>query len=126
MTGRERTQRKLKSELDRLKRTFGLGQELEVAWLPGHIRRVNEREILGEISGRKILIYAKNETTALEVLRHEILEYSILSEFTLPYKRLVNALLSALEEQAYSGKEELVKKLTDLIWGEKNHKGVEK
>lgn len=54
MIGREQTQRKLKSELDRLKQTFGLGQDLKVTWLPGHMRRVNEREILGEVLGGEI------------------------------------------------------------------------
>lgn len=116
MTERARTQRKLKAELEQLKRILDLGRELQVVWLPGHARYVNGRKIIGEVRGDSVFVYAENEDMALEVLRHEVIENLIVSKFTLPYKTLLNTLLGAFEETFYVEKEELVKKLSHLIW----------
>lgn len=118
MTDRERTQRKLKAELERLKQTFDLRRGLKIRWLPGQVRHIRGRKIAGEVVGKEICIYAESRPEALLVLRHELLEWVLLEKFTMPYKRVINTLLAVLEEQIYCEKEQLVKKLVHLIWGE--------
>ena len=39
-------------------------------------------------------------------MKHEFIGYVLTSEFTAPYKRMTNILISAFEEEAYSGKSE--------------------
>ncbi len=49
------------------------------------------------------------------ILKHEFIEYVLTSEFTAPYKRMINILISAFEEETYQRKERVVRKLSDVI-----------
>ena len=105
----------LESELERLKRALDLGHELNVKWLPGCTRRSNGRRLSGEVLGETIYIYDETEPKALRTLKHEFIEYVLASEFTAPYMRMINKLISAFEDEAYARKERVVKKLSDVI-----------
>lgn len=119
MIGRSRVLRKLELELQRVRRTLNLDRDLSVKWLPGQARHIRGRRVVGEIIDSEVRIYVESASEALLVLRHEVLEYAILEKFTMPYKRTINLLLAALEEQIYFEKEQLVRKLSHLIWGRK-------
>lgn len=118
MTRHPRVLRKLELELEHLKQTFDFGRELQIGWLPGYVRHTNGRRLLGEVVNRTIFIYAELESDALKVLRHEFIENIMVSKFVGPYKQLVNALLAAFEQQVYTDKEKVIKKLVSLLWGE--------
>lgn len=126
MIKRAHTNRKLTAELERLKQTFDLGHGLKVKWIPGFVRHVNGRRILGEVLNETIFVYAEAEVEAIKILRHEVLENALNEKFVFPYKTLINALLTAIEEQNYAQKEKLVKKMAEIMWGEKNREGVKK
>lgn len=117
MTAQKKISQRLKTELRHLEQTLDMGHELRVTWLPGHARRVNGRRILGEVIDKTIFIYAESESEALLVLRHEALEHALTIRFVAPYRKLINALLAAIEAQNYTEKEKFVKILSRLIWG---------
>jgi len=102
-------QRKLETELERLKRILKLGYELKVRWVPN-----NNSKILGEVRGNHIIIYDTNREVAMETLRHEFIDYAI-SKVVEPYKDVTNRLIALINEDAYKRKERLVDVLTLLI-----------
>jgi len=115
VTDRTRTLRKLESELRRLKRALNMGHELRVEWLPGRVKRFRGRRLSGEVLGETIYIYDEPEPRALATLKHEFIEYILTVEFTAPYKRMINTLISAFEEEMYQRKERVVNRLGDVI-----------
>jgi hypothetical protein len=102
-------QKRLESELERLKRKLGLGYELKVVWLPN-----NNSNLSGEVRGETIYIYDGDEGEALETLRHEFLDYAI-SKVIEPYKEIANKLILLVNEKAYKKKEMLIEALRKLI-----------
>ena len=84
-----------------------MGQELKFQWQP------NDGPKSGEVVGRTIRIYEADEAKALDTLRHEFVEYLLMNELVTPYKRLVNKLIAAFEEEMYGRKERLVEKLLE-------------
>lgn len=115
MTMRVRTLRKMESELKRLKRTLGMGHELRLKWLPGQVKHHRGRRISGEVLDEVIYIYDESEPRALTTLKHEFIEYILTIGFTASYKRMINTLISAFEEEMYQRKEWVVKRLSDVI-----------
>ncbi len=115
MTEQEQTNRKLKSELRRLKSALGIAHELRLKWLPGQVKRFRGRRLSGEVLGEVIYIYDESEPRALATLKHEFIEYILTIEFTAPYKRMINTLISAFEEEMYQRKERVVRRLSDVI-----------
>lgn len=109
---------KLVSELNKLKKMFNLGHELQVVWLPGQVKRSMKRRLSGEILGNPpiIYIYDELEAEALATLEHEFLEYALTEELISPYKCMINGLISIVEEQAYRRRERLVKRLYDIVF----------
>lgn len=100
--------RLLRQELARLKQKFQMGQELSLEWTP------NDGPKSGEVTGTTIRIYESDSTKALETLRHEFIEYLLTRDLVAPYKRLINKLISLLEEEMYDRKEKLVQRLQEL------------
>jgi len=98
----------LKHELARLKQKFQMGQELKLLWMP------NSGSKSGDVEGTVIRIYEADGTKALDTLRHEFVEYILVNELVAPYKRLINKLISLLEEEMYDRKEKLVERLREL------------
>lgn len=102
-------QERLEEELEWLKRTLRLGDELKVLWTPNSNSRLS-----GEIKGDFIYIYDEDEELALETLKHEFIDFA-LSKVVEPYKEVTNKLISFINEQAYYKKEKLVEALSALI-----------
>jgi hypothetical protein len=105
----DETLRLLRHELARLKSKFKLAQELKLDWTP------NEGPKSGEVIGTKIRIYEAEPAKALETLRHEFIEYVLTCDLVAPYKRLINKLISILEEEMYDRKEKLIERLQEVI-----------
>lgn len=100
--------RRLETELDHLKQSFQMGQELKVQWTP------NNGPKSGEVTGTTIRIYEAEPTKAMDTLRHEFVEYILTTDLVAPYKRLINKLISLFEEEMYDRKEKLVERLQKL------------
>lgn len=99
----------LEEELERLKARSGVKADLKVVWLP---RSDSKKE--GEVVGRTIFVYSQNIEEALQTLRHEFVDF-VVSGAAEPYLKLINSLLSAISEQAYNKKEEVVEALLKLL-----------
>jgi hypothetical protein len=98
-----------------LKSLLNLGYELKVKWLPGHIKYSGDKPLSGEVIGRTIFIYDKDEPDALSTLKHEFLEYVLTNELVKPYKMMINRLISQFEEDNNARKEKLVEKLCAVL-----------
>jgi hypothetical protein len=99
----------LEEELERLKRLLKMGYELKVVWSPD-----NNSNLSGEVKGETIYVYEEDLDKALEILRHEFLDYAI-SQVIEPYRQVANRLIMFLNEEAYRKKEKLIKGLIRLI-----------
>ena len=106
---KKKTLSRLESELARMKKQFQSAQELKLERTPN-----NGPKSEGVMS-RTIRIYEADEAKALDTLRHEFVEYVLMTELVAPYKRLVNKLILLFEEEMYDRKEKLIKKLQELI-----------
>lgn len=102
-------QKLLQKELERLKQVTGMAQGLRVVWLPSA-----DKPLSGEVKGEEVFIYELDEGKALQVLRHEVLDF-IISQAILPYQTVVNALIKAANDEAYRRKERIVEALVRLI-----------
>jgi hypothetical protein len=60
-------------------------------------------------------MYEAGERRALDTLRHEFIEYVLVNELVVPYKRLVNKLITAFEEEMHNRKEKLVDRFCKSI-----------
>ena len=107
-TGKSSVQRRLDEELDQLTRMMGLDPGLAVVWMP----RANN-SLSGEVQGQRIFVYEPDEKEALDVLRHEVVDY-LVSQAIEPYKEATNALIKMVNEVAYRTKERVVRALTRL------------
>ena len=71
---------KIEAELGRLRKLLGLELDFEVIWEPNA-----EKSVEGEIKGRNIFIYEADESKALNILRHELIDF-LVSQAIEPYK----------------------------------------
>ena len=110
----------LASELERLKGLLNLGYELKVEWRPGYVKYSSGRRLSGEVLGNVIYIYDEREPEALATARHEFIEYVLANELSAPYKRVVNSLITLLEDEAYQRREMVVKKFCDILRRDEN------
>jgi hypothetical protein len=99
----------LRDELKRLGRMLGLPHHLTVRWVPSETS-----SLAGEVKGDCILIYTVDDTEALTVLRHEVIDYCI-SQAIKPYQELTNRLIALLNDHAYHTKEAIVEALTRFV-----------
>jgi len=100
----------LVAELERLKRLSGLGLGLKVVWNPSP-----EKALLGEVKDKTIFIYVVSKEKAIEVLRHEFLDYCV-SQAIEPYRRVTNKLIKLINDDAYREKEKIVEALIRLLF----------
>jgi hypothetical protein len=105
-SGRSRTQKRLGEELEQLMKASGLG--LTVTWMP-----LADKPLSGEVKGCTIFIYELDEGEALKTLRHEFLDF-LVSQAIEPYRRVTNALIKMVNEDAYHAKEKAVNAIADL------------
>jgi len=103
------TEARLREELRRLQALLGCGYDLKLVWAPGH-----DSSLDGEVKGRILYIYSRNQRQALKTLRHEFFDYSI-SQLIEPYRDVTNALIGLINRQAYARKERLVESLARLF-----------
>lgn len=101
--------RKLEMEFVNLKKRFRSAQELKLEWIP------NNGTKSGEVIGGTVYVYERDETKALETLRHEFIDYIISTELETPYKRFINKLISCFEEDMYEKKEHLITMLLEAL-----------
>jgi hypothetical protein len=94
-----------------------LGLPLEVEYTPNPCSPRH-----GEIKGKVVLIYDPDEEDAWHTLLHETTEYR-LKDLTSTYRRIINKLIEALEEEIYSRKESILNQvLSDFCtWKELEH-----
>jgi predicted nuclease with TOPRIM domain len=71
----------LERELSKLKDKFQMAHELKIEWLPN-----SDNKKSGEVIGRTIYIYEKDEIKALDTLKHEFIDYIISTELEVPFK----------------------------------------
>lgn len=111
---------KLDEELERLKRSSGLGFELSVAWHPD-----GGNPLAGEIVGKTIKIHDSDEDKAMETLLHEFTDFAV-SQAAEPYKEIANSLVKLLNKEAYKRKEIIVEGLIRLFSAKATTEGEEK
>jgi len=114
---KKKTNLKLYEELERFKRSSGLGIGLKLVWLPD-----GSNPLSGEVIGKTIRIYEADEAKAMETLCHEFLDYNI-SQIIKPYKNIANALVKLVNSEAYKQKENVVEGLIRLISAKSTAKG---
>jgi hypothetical protein len=103
----------LNVEFERLKRLSGLGLDLNVVWKPNP-----EIALLGEVKDNIIFIYVVSKEMAIEILRHEFLDYCI-SQAIEPYRMITNKLIKLINEGMYKEKERIVEGLIRLLFERK-------
>jgi len=107
--GNANVEAKLQKELERLKNRLNIGHELRVVWNPTSNSRLS-----GEVKNATIYVYEQEENKAIEVLKHEFIDY-IISQTMEPYKTVANTFIKLLNETAYKKKEEVVDALLKLL-----------
>jgi len=100
---------KLEEELERLKRLFNMGYELEVRWIPNPYSKLS-----GEVKDGKLIVYEEDPEDALVTLRHEFIDY-VLSRLVSPYRDVANALIKLVTNRAYREKENIVNALLKVL-----------
>ncbi|MHA1834106.1 MAG: hypothetical protein ACTSV7_08950 [Candidatus Baldrarchaeia archaeon] len=112
-----RVEAKLKHELQRLQKKFGLGLELkDVKWMPNYVKHnVEGKQLSGEVLGNTVYIYEKDIGEALKTLKHEFFDYVFSHQIEKPYKEFINKLISLFEVEMYRRKEKLIGKLSELV-----------
>lgn len=104
----------LQLELEKLKNKVGIGFEVNVKWLPGAIKSKDGKQLLEEVSGDTILIYAEDPDEALNLLAHGFAEW-LLNQHTRKYRLLINKLIELFEEIQYQDKEKIIEVITKLM-----------
>jgi len=100
----------LGQELSKLKSKFQMAHELKVKWLPD----CNSKKS-GEVLGKTIYIYEEDEGKALDILRHEFIDYILTKELVSLPQKMINSLIKLIEEEMYERKEKLIEKLMKLL-----------
>jgi hypothetical protein len=96
----------LAEELRRIEERLGLSLGLKVRWIPDPTKPYS-----GEVRDGCIFIYEGNEQHAIQVLKHEILDYLLTSKIVKPLVDLINLLIKCKEGEIYAEKE----KLADIL-----------
>jgi len=107
---------RLKEELESLKRRIGLGLDLHVVWVPGHVKySIDGTPLSGEVKGNTIIIYVSDPDWAIETLKHKFLDYIIFHEIEGSYKDLINEMRDAFFIIMYRRKERVIERLSRVI-----------
>jgi hypothetical protein len=91
-----------------------MGFEVKVKWLPETIKFKNGRQLLEEVAGDAILIYAEDPAEAMRLIPHGFAEW-LLNQHTKRYRMLINKLIELFEEIQYWEKEKIVQALERLM-----------
>lgn len=101
---------KLDKELKRLQGLLGLECNFQVCWQPDIYKGV-----AGEFKDGVIYIYEADENRAVEVLRHELVDYLLTTRLVKPLVGLINLLIKCRESEIYREKERLVNMFCKLL-----------
>ena len=110
----ENLESRLEAKLEALKRRVGMGFEVSVRWLPGTAKYKNGKQLLEEVLGDAIVIYAEDPAEATRLLPHGFAEW-LLNQHTKRYRLLINKLIELFEQIQYEAKEKLVDAITNLL-----------
>ena len=114
LDGSRKVEAELQAKLEELKCKVGMGFEVNVRWLPGAIKYKGGKQLLEEVLGDTILIYAEDPTEALQLVSHGFAEW-LLNQHTKRYRMLINKLIELFEEIQYWEKEKIVQALERLM-----------
>jgi len=109
-----KTRQRLGREFQRLKKLLDIAEELKLVWIPN-----GSDKLCGEVKGKTVFIYDHSYESALETLKHEIIDYLVCKAIE-PYKDLLNQLTLFLNERAYKEKEEIVERIVRVFDGRAN------
>ena len=76
---------------------------------------VDEKEAIDAVEGGTIYVYEVDEAKALQVLKHEFVDYLITSRIVKPLVELVNLLIKSRGAEIYGEKERIVEILCKLV-----------
>ncbi len=107
-------QAELERFLGELKRRLELGHEVKVKWMPGILKHKNGKQLLEEVSGNTIIIYAEDLEEAKTLLAHGFAEW-LLNQHTRKYRMLINKLIELFKQIQYEEKEKIVDALSKLM-----------
>ncbi len=100
---------RLEDELERLKTITKKGLGLSLIWQPKI-----EGPLSGEVKSKTIYIYESDEGKALEIIKHEFVDY-LISSSSEYYKLISNALIKTVNRIAYMEKENTVEAILALL-----------
>lgn len=112
--GERRVEARLEDELERLQKTCGMGFEVNVRWLPGTVKYKDGKQLLEEVSGDTVIIYAEESAEAIHLLAHGFAEW-LLNKHTKRYRLLINKLIEVFEQIQYEDKEKVVEAIATLM-----------
>jgi|GEM_PF-2274575 len=112
--------RKLFEEFRRLQRLLNHGHDLKVKWIPKvkRLEKDGKYRVCGEIIGKTIYIYDKDEKEAIKTLRHEIIEH-LLYTYERNYVEFINCIIKFFNEIQRRKREDLVEKMINVLYLEK-------
>lgn len=102
--------RKLNEELKRIQGLLGFEGNFQVFWQPDPYK-----DVAGEFKDGIIYIYEADEDRAVEVLRHELVDYLLTTRLVEPLVGLINLLIKCREREIYREKESLVNMFCKLL-----------
>jgi len=111
---KHKVEARLDGELERLQKGCGVGFEVNVRWLPGTVKYMDGKQLLEEVSGDTIIIYAEEPAEAIHLLAHGFAEW-LLNKHTKRYRLLINKLIEVFEQIQYEEKEKLVEAIAALL-----------
>lgn len=88
-----------------------MGAHLRLLWIPNE-----DSDRHGEVKGDAIIIYDKDEETAVETLRHEFVDKFYVKDVVEPLVKRINSQKNLIDELIYERKECIIKKIIDLLF----------
>jgi hypothetical protein len=107
----------LNKELKRLQLKYGAGFELKLEWHPTalfdrptiHRADGKKMKVNGEWTNHTIIVYENADLDkALHILRHEFIEWMLLSNLVDPYVILANTLQNVFQTLSYKAQEKQI------------------
>ena len=100
---------KLQEEFRAMMAKLGV-QNLKLVWVPDLGKGLS-----GEVRNNVVYIYEKDESEAIETLKHELIDYLVTSKIVKPLVDLVNLLIKSRESDVYREKETIVEVLSKML-----------
>ena len=85
-------------------------QHLELVWRPDP-----RKDVSGEVRNGTLYVYEEDENKAMEIMRHELVDYLITSRLVKPLVELINLLIKSRQSDIYQEKEKIVEALIRML-----------